>query len=346
MKQSIQISYLVPEQKTAWDDFVLQTPSASLYHLFSWKKLMERTFPHQTCYLCAEKEDQIVGVLPLVYVKSLIFGRFLVSMPFVNYGGIVAENNDVRTKLLDAAIELAGKHRMALELRHAESYELGLTRNQCKVSMILDLPESPDELWTSFRSKLRSQIKKPMKEGFEAHFGSKELLDDFYHVFAVNMRDLGSPVHGKKLFRNILDLFPNRAVICVVYAREVPVASGFLIGFRGRLEIPWASSLRSYNRFAPNMLLYWKTLEYACEHGFRKFDFGRSTPNGGTYRFKAQWGAEPKQLYWDCWAKNQGMTEAGNRISPAMARMVAVWKRLPVGLSKIMGPMVRKNIIA
>jgi len=337
----------MPEKNQAWDDFVLHSPSTSLYHLSTWKELQERTFRHPTYYLYVEDNHHIVGVLPLVYVKSMIFGKSLVSMPFVNYGGIVAENDAARKKLLGAAIDIVKKNRMGqLELRHQEPYALGLARSQSKVSMILDLPESSDKLWATFKSKLRSQIRKPMKEGFETRFGGREMVKDFYQVFAVNMRDLGSPVHGKKFFNNIMDLFPERTRICVVYSDATPIAAGFLIGYREQLEIPWASAIRTYNRSAPNMLLYWKVLEYACDHGFKKFDFGRSTLDTGTYRFKAQWGARPKQLYWDYWSHNPDNLKPVNHTSPGLARMVALWKKLPVGLTRLIGPAVRKNITA
>ncbi len=330
-----------------WDDFVMHSRQASLYHLSGWQKLIQETFHHPTYYLYAEENHQIVGILPLVYVKSMIFGKALVSMPFLNYGGIVAKTDGARKKLLGAAIDMVREnHVRQLELRHEEPYSLGLVQNLSKVSMILDLPETSDALWASFKSKLRSQIRKPMKEGFETRFGGREMVRDFYHVFAVNMRDLGSPVHGKKFFNNIMDLFPEQTRICVVYSAETPIAAGFLIGYRDKLEIPWASAIRTYNRSAPNMLLYWKILEYACDHGFRKFDFGRSTLDAGTYRFKAQWGAKPKQLYWDYWPRNPGKLKPVNQTSPGLARMVELWKKLPVGLTKLIGPMVRKNIAA
>lgn len=335
------------EKYRAWDDFVLQSPSASLYHLSTWKDLQEKTFRHPTYYLYAEQDHHIVGVLPLVYVKSMIFGKTLVSMPFVNYGGIAAENDSARKQLLNAAIDIVKENHMGqLELRHQEPCTLGLNRDQSKVSMLLDLPDSSGKLWSFFKSKLRSQVRKPIKAGFETRFGGNEMVKDFYQVFAVNMRDLGSPVHGPKLFYNIMEFFPEQAKICVVYDHATPISAGFLIGHCDRLEIPWASSLRSYNRSAPNMLLYWKVLEYACDHGFKKFDFGRSTRNAGTYRFKAQWGAKPQQLYWDYWSYNSDKRKPVNHTSPGLARMVALWQKLPVGLTKLIGPMIRKNIAA
>ena len=145
--------------------------------------------------------------------------------------------------------------------------------------MILDLPESSEALWSSFKSKLRSQIRKPRKEGLTFRMGSSELIDSFYQVFSRNMKDLGSPVHAKKWFQAVLDYFGERAHVGIVYREDLPMASGIVLDCRQTVSIPWASTLREYNSLSPNMLLYWGFLEYACSSGFKTFDFGRSTPD-------------------------------------------------------------------
>ena len=157
--------------------------------------------------------------------------------------------------------------------------------------MILTLPKSSKELLDGLKSKLRSQIRRPVKAGFTVEVGKSELIDDFYAVFLSNMRDLGSPVHSKRLFMNIFDEFHDKANIFVVRNNGEPLAGSMTIGFQGTLYNPWASSLRRYSKYSPNMLLYWKMLEFACDNGFDVFDFGRSSVDEGTYKFKKQWGA-------------------------------------------------------
>ena len=172
------------------------------------------------------------------------------------------------------------------------------TTKSHKVRMLLELPESSELLMNAFKSKLRSQIKKPLKEGLKAKIGGLELFHDFYKVFSVNMRDLGSPLHSKRLIHHVLEEFPEKARIVLIHKDNKPVACSVIVGFRDTLENPWASSLNNYSRMAPNMLLYWTMLEYACDNGYNKFDFGRSTPDEGTYKFKEQWGAKPTPLHW------------------------------------------------
>jgi FemAB-related protein (PEP-CTERM system-associated) len=214
-----------------------------------------------------------------------------------------------------------------------------------KVAMQLGLPQHPDELWKTFHAKLRSQIRRPEKEGMFVKSGMDDELDSFYAVFSENMRDLGTPVYSMEFFKNILTMFPESARIFTVYTREGdPAASGFLVGFKQKIEIPWASSLRRYNHYSPNMLLYWSALKFACESGYRLFDFGRSTLGEGTYYFKAQWGAKPVQLYWHYWMKTGERLPQINPQNPKYQMAIKIWRNLPVRLTRLIGPTIVRNI--
>lgn len=210
--------------------------------------------------------------------------------------------------------------------------------------MVLDIHENSELLMKSFASKLRSQIRKPIKEGLIAKIGGVELVDDFYHVFAENMRDLGSPVHSKKFIAETLKAFPKTANVFVVYGNQKPLAGSVAIGFKDTLSNPWASSLRRYSHLAPNMLLYWSMLEFACQQGYKRFDFGRSTPGEGTYKFKEQWGAKPEPLYWYRLSKSGDQSWGSQPDKNKMSKAIEYWKKLPVPLTKIIGPRIRKYI--
>jgi FemAB-related protein (PEP-CTERM system-associated) len=174
--------------------------------------------------------------------------------------------------------------------------------------------------------------------------GAADILKDFYDVFSRNMRDLGTPVCGPEFFAEILRAFPANSRIGVVYLNKEPVAGGFLYGFRQVLEIPWASSDRRYNRLAPNMLLYRSVLEYACHEGYRVFDFGRSTPDSGTYRFKEQWGARPVQLNWHYWLSNGGPLPDLSPSNEKFRWAIFLWQRLPLFVAQCLGPAVIRHI--
>ena len=210
--------------------------------------------------------------------------------------------------------------------------------------MVLRLPETERQLDDQLGTKVRAQCKKTEPFGPEIRFGRLALLDDFYWVFAINMRDLGTPVYSKRWFREILSHPEVTATIAVVYVRGKPVSTGFLVGHNGMLEIPWASTVKSANAMDTNMWMYRKILDFAIREGYDFFDFGRSTRDAGTYRFKKQWGAQPYEHYW-YYVLPEGSAVPGlNPDNPKYRMMINIWKRLPVWVTKLIGPPVVKSI--
>ncbi len=334
------------EDRLGWDGFVRNHECGAGYHLYSWKRVINEVFGHDTIYLMGRNESrEIVCVAPLVTLSSPLFGRFLISIPFLNYGGILATNQDARASLETCIEEIAtSKEVDHVELRQQEIVETSWVRSERKVSMRLSLPSTYDDLQKQFSSKLRSQVRRAQKEGMTARVGGSECLDEFYRVFSRCMRDLGTPVYAKGFFAKILEVFPKEARICVVSHGETPVAAGFLYGFRSSLEIPWAASDKRFNKLAPNMLLYGTVLEYACRQGFQVFDFGRSSPDSGTYRFKEQWGAQPHQLYWYYWMKGGRPVPQLNPQNPKYALAIRLWQNLPVAVANLLGPHIVKHL--
>jgi FemAB-related protein (PEP-CTERM system-associated) len=343
-KGGISVSLLTSEQD-AWNGYVAGNPAASLYHRAEWQSLIKKTFGHESYFFLARGPDgDIAGVLPLVRLKSRLFGDFLVSMPYFNYGGAIADEKFIEDMLMQAANE----HAATLGVSHIEYRDdiprKGLPVRSNKVNMILPLPRDEETLWTGFSSKLRSQIRRPQREALETLYGSEEHLDDFYAVFSRNMRDLGTPVYAKAFFRNILQCFPRESRILVVRMKGRPVAAGFLIGHRDRLEIPWASSAREVNPLGVNMFFYWKVLQYAVDKHYHYFDFGRSSTDSGTYRFKEQWGAQPKQLYWHYHLNEHCELPSLNPDNPKYLLAINIWKRLPLILTNRLGPLIVRNL--
>lgn len=335
------------KDKTQWNRYVMGADASSCYHLIGWKDVIEKSLGNKTYYLLAEDSNNtIIGILPLVHLKSVLFGNYMVSIPYFNYGGVCGDSDEICGQLFNKAVNIAQEQDTRhIEFRHTHHINNMFKEKTSKVSMRLELPSESEQLLKSLPSKLRSQIRRPTKEGMYSKIGKEEELDSFYTVFSINMRDLGTPVYSKEFFRDILTTFPDAASICTVYAKDGnPAASGFLIGFKEMLEIPWASSLRRYNRQSPNMLLYWESLKFACENGYKQFDFGRSTPGEGTYKFKKQWGAKPLQLYWHYWLKNGRAMPELNPHNPKYKMAINIWQNLPVWLTKIIGPTIVKNL--
>ena len=330
----------------AWNTYVQRHPDSDFYHVYEWRYIIEQVFSHKTFYLISTSGSGTVnGILPLVMMKSALFGNFMVSLPYLNYAGILADDIAIGRNLLAEAVTIARAQKLHhIELRHREEKQINLQAKTAKVSLILDLPGNADALMQGFKSKLRSQIRKPEKEGLTAVIGGIEQADNFYYVFSRNMRYLGTPVYDKHFFGAILAAFPNSARICTVFKENMPVASGFLVSYKDTVEMPWASSLREYNHLSPNMMLYWNVLSYAADNGFKKFDFGRSTPNEGTYQFKMQWGARPVQLFWHYWLSQGNALPEINPHNPKYRLFINIWQRLPLWVTNAVGPKIVRNI--
>ena len=341
---SVELSEGEPDER--WDAFVTTCPRASVYHFRVWQKIIQGVFGQKAYFLSAASgAGDLVGVLPLIRLRSRIFGDYMVSMPYVNYGGAVGTDASVERALVTRACELATDIGTThIEFRDTSPWRGDWCTRTDKVAMILALPRSAEDLWSALGSKVRAQIKRPQREGAEVERGGGELLEEFYAVFARNMRDLGTPVYAKEFFGAILDAFPGSSAIVLTRLKGKPVAAGFLLGFRKRLEIPWASSLREYNRMGVNMLLYWEALKHAIETGYDAFDFGRSSENSGTYRFKRQWGAEPEQLYWHYWLRQGTSLPALTPTNPKYRLAVRAWQRLPLFLANRIGRSIVKNL--
>jgi serine/alanine adding enzyme len=332
--------------RTVWDAYVHSNPSAANYHRYGWRNVIENSFGHQCHYLAAKDgAGGIVGILPLVFMKSRLFGRFLVSLPFFNYGGLLCDTQEIGDALLAEAgalrKELGAEH---VELRHTIPWPSDLPAKQHKVCMALELAGDAEAQWKGFNAKLRNQVRKAEKSGCSATTGGQELLSDFYTVFVRNMRDLGTPVYAQKFFAEVLAAFPGDSRIIAVHLAGKPVAGGLITWFRDTVEIPWASSIRDYNPLCPNNLLYWTALQYAFEIGCTRFDFGRSTPGEGTCRFKEQWGAKPIQLSWQYVLPEGALLPELNNKNPKFEMAIRLWQKLPLQVTKVLGPHIVKCI--
>jgi FemAB-related protein (PEP-CTERM system-associated) len=312
----------------------------------NWLPVLERGLRQEVYCLEAVENGQTCGTLSLAYVRSLLFGRFLVSLPYVNYGGAVADDPAAAAALIGRAVELADELKVRyLELRHEWAYEHPSLnqRMTSKMHMRLALPARVGELWDQLPAKVRNQVRKGQKNDLSVSWGGQELLPDFYAVFSHNMRDLGTPVFGRKLFQSALERFPDRAELCVVRAGRRAVAAALLLHGWGISEVPSASSLRRYNPTNANMLLYWHLLQRAVERGQEVFDFGRSSQESSTYRFKKQWGASPCPAEWQYYVR-QGSCGDMRPENPRYGRLIRLWRWLPVRLTCWLGPLIVRGI--
>lgn len=357
----IVISRYQKTDKILWDKYVLNHPNAVSYHLSAWKESIEKSYGFKSHYLLAKikkknQKDTVKGIFPLFHHRLPFSKGNLISLPFCDCAGLLSDSEHVEAKLLKEAFHIAnqkGIKIISIRSSHPSTQiDEDETINKNKVRMLLTLAGKSDSLMKSFKSKLRSQVKKSFRDGLLAKVGGHELLDSFYPLFAENMRDLGSPVHSRRLFEAVLESFGKRSRLVVVSLRDkTPAAGGIILCHPNQISVPWASSLRRFNRLNPNMLLYWTFLEFASDNGFPIFDFGRSTPGEGTYRFKRQWGATPSPLHWyrfkhDKYSDTFTFRPSREQIGNSKSRMIteSVIQKLPVSMATMSGHFFRKYI--
>lgn len=320
-----------------WDAFVEREPAGTHFHRFGWRDVMRSTLGHETAYLGAWQGTRLTAVLPLVRVRSRLFGHFLVSMPFLNYGGPIGHPEGIRA-LAGEAVRWAGSSAVRLlELRSGVELPLDLPVSHRKVTVILDLPADGNHLMKGFPAKLRSQVRRPDKEGVTYAFGPDQ-VEPFFEVFSRHMRDLGTPTQGLALFRAIRSAFPGTAWFGCAWLGGHPIAAGAGFRWGGEFEMTWASALAEHNRTSANMGLYHAFMLRAISDGCTRFNFGRCTPGSGTHRFKLQWGGREEALWWYQHSPSGRLEATPSPDHGRYAWAPRLWRRLPLPIATALGP--------
>ncbi|MBI4605069.1 MAG: FemAB family PEP-CTERM system-associated protein [Planctomycetes bacterium] len=330
------------EDREAWDRFVASQPEAGLGHLFGWKAVTERAYGKRAFFLAAVQGERWVGVLPLVHMKGPLAGNRLVSLPFLDAAGVLAASPPAAEALWRATLDLAREAgAKGIDLRALAPHGTP----QDRATLLLRLPAGSEALWKSFSPKVRNQVRKSEKEGLRTEPAGRERLGEFYGVFARNMRDLGSPVHSLRFLQETFEAFGPKAKLYLTSDAAGRVVGGAVaLTFRSVRSVPWASSLREAFPSCPNHSLYWRILADTAEERLELFDFGRSHAGGGTYRFKTQWGTEPRPLLWSSYDSSGGQLPPKVYRPAEHPRLTWLWSRLPVWLATRLGPLVRRNL--
>ncbi|MBM0106218.1 FemAB family PEP-CTERM system-associated protein [Steroidobacter sp. S1-65] len=335
-------------ERAEWDGYLARCPSASFYHLYDWKEVNSAALGHRSFYLVARRGEVVTGVLPLTLVSSLLFGRILCSLPFVNFGGPCADDIDSHRALLHAAIAKADELRVDyLELRSPQTLPVDLPVSLHKISMTIGLNADPDVLWNAFTSKHRNNIKRAYKHGLAVRKGGQDLLPVFYEMMEQSWRNLGTPLYRRDYFERILRTFPEHTAIFLCHRNDEPVAVTFNGYFNGTVEGMWAGGGALARQLDANFVLYWEMIRDACLRGCHSFHLGRSTAASGAEDFKRRWNSESQQLHWYYHRPGQPASAALpalNVSNPKYRLAIAAWQRLPLAVTRQLGPPIARLI--
>jgi FemAB-related protein (PEP-CTERM system-associated) len=341
---SIEVSIL-ENPDPACNAFVKQMPNSKISHLPAWSFAVAESMGLKSFYLTARDGTEIVGILPLAQVRSRLFGNRMISQAFSNYGGLLADSLQAQETLFNRAAELATKLNCeSIEFRNIEALPYNLEMRTGKICMHLPLCPDPDEMWKAFDCKVRNQVRKAEKSGITVVSGGLELLNEFYRIYTIRMRQLGTPCYPRKLMYKIMQTFPDNCRIFTAQLNKLTIGVAFTVWFEGFVEIPWAATLVEYNKLCPNNLLYWDIIKYFCINGAKWFDFGRCTVNGPTYNFKKEWAAKPVELYYQYWLAPNTKYNILSPDNSRYAKKVEIWKRLPLWATRLIGPYISRQL--
>jgi FemAB-related protein (PEP-CTERM system-associated) len=327
-----------------WDAFVRSTPGGSPFHLLAWKRTVETTFRHRPHYLMAVRGGGLEGVLPLFEVRGLLGGRALVSVPYGVYGGICASGVAARVALVEAARQLAVRIRANyVELRHRAGQELDLPTKSLYVTFSRPIAKSEEANLNAIPRKQRRMTRQGAKHGLHAEFGLQH-LDRFYNIYAHSVHSLGSPVFPRGLFHAIRREFGRDCELLTIW-KDAALVSGVLTLLFEDQVLPYYGGARQESlAFAVNDFMYWELLCHAAKAGYRTFDFGRSREGTGAYNFKRHWGFEPVPLPYQYVLLDGSRMPDLSPSNPKMQYAVEAWKRMPLPLTKLVGPLVTRYL--
>jgi FemAB-related protein (PEP-CTERM system-associated) len=327
-----------------WDAFVRTSPEGTPFHLTPWKRAVEDAFGHRAHYLMATESGRITGVLPLFEVKGLTGGRGLISVPYAVYGGVCATDLEARRVLVDAASRLARERGAAyIELRQRHDLGLGLPTKSLYVGFSRPLAATEEENLLAIPRKQRRMTRQGARHGLRAEIG-RDHFDRFYAIYAHSLHHLGSPVFPRALLRGVFDHFGKECDLLSVWRGDEMVAGVITLYYEDQVVPYYGGALRHAFAYAVNDFMYWELMCHGAARGYRVFDFGRSREGTGPYHFKRHWGFEPVPLpYQYVMLRGQALPNLSPS-NPRFALAASVWKRLPLPITRVVGPVVTRYL--
>jgi len=343
--KSILIKQLASSESAQWDSYVKSHPQGSFFHLSGWQQVISKSFHHDCHFLYAELDGNIAGVLPLVEVKSKLFGHALISTPFCVYGGAIANSSEIVRQLEQEACQLAEKLSVDyLELRYQEKQDSSLLLKQAHSTFGCELPEDNGQILAAIKKKQRAVIRHSLKNELSFSLASgKTNLKDFYHLLSTSYRNLGTPIFSKSYFENLVSVFGDDADIAVIKSKDGQLSSAVMNFYFNEQVLPYYGGGNDSARGLKSAdFMYYQVMCNASERGYRWYDFGRSKNDSGPYKYKKNWGMEPKSLYYYYHLVNAEELPNLSPNNPKYKLFIQLWQKLPLKVSQIVGPFLSK----
>ena len=327
------------------EGFVAET-GASLFHRPAWLAAVEAGTGQRAAGLVCERLGVVTGWLPLTEVRSALFGKALVSSGFGVGGGILAEGPEVARTLAAAAENhtVAGGF-SGVELRGGPIPEHWQAWDDKHCGFIRPLAANDEAELTAIPRKARAEVRKGLGFGHRITIGREARdLAAHYACYAESVRNLGTPVFPRSLFRAMLEAFRDSSDILTVWQGDKPLASVLSFYHAGAVMPFWGGGVYAARAARANEVMYYELMLHARRQGCTQFDFGRSKTGSGPFAFKKNWGFAPEPLTYGAWtapgqpARNIDPTDA------SYSRKIELWKKLPLPLANTLGPWIARGL--
>lgn len=334
-----------PPDEAAWEGFVFANVGTTFFHRAGWRRVIESSLGHRAHYRCAWRGDTLVGILPLIEVKSRLFGHALVSLAFGVAGGIAAVDDAAVAALAEDAARLGDSLGVDfVELRHETPRDIGwIAKPELYFTFRRALTRDDAANLKAIPRKKRADLRKAIdNKSLTAETGIDPKT--FYRIYAESLRNLGTPVLPRRFYAAIVEEFGNAVELSTINGPAGPVAALMTYFFKN-IAMPYyggatpaARPLHAYD------LLYWRLMGRAIERGCTAFDFGRSKRGTGAFDYKTYWGFEPTPLHYQFHLVRQQSLPEINPLNPKYRLMVDSWKKLPLAVANTLGPPIARQI--
>jgi FemAB-related protein (PEP-CTERM system-associated) len=340
-----QVELLDGRHTRSVDRYVMEHPAGTPFHETRWSDSVRTSFGFETRTLVAWAGEEVRGVLPLNLVAAPITGRRLVSVPYGVYGGILASDPEAIGALDEGACTLA----RSLGVRYIETRYLGQGPTKHPSVALYEtyrkeLPEDADGVLATIPRKARAEVRKCRKKFGAKLVEGEQLFDEFYELYCLNKRGLGSPVFRKSYFRRLIDLYGPRAVLHGIEADGRLMLVVLSLASNGVLYPYYSGSLPEAGRHGASNAMYAGLMEWAVEHDFHTFDFGRSRAGSGPASFKQHMGFEPQPLDYQFFFPFGGRPPRINPDNPSMKLPQKILRNLPMWAARMVGHSVMRHV--
>ncbi len=342
----VEICQLADSEMALWNQYVDQSSDSTFFHLAQWKTIFDKVLGHRSYYLMAKMNDQVVGVFPLVQVKSKLFGNALISVPFGVYGGAIADDESIFAALSERAVTLAHELNVDyVEVREQHESAHGDTDWQKKdlyVTFQKELFDTEEENFKAIPRKQRAVVRKAIDYGLTSEWDNN--AERFYAMYSESVRNLGTPVLSKKYYQALLDVFGDQCRVLTILDKGEPVSSVLNFYFKDQVLPFYGGGPARARACKANDFMYWELMRLSVAQGIKVFDFGRSKDGAGSYRFKKHWGFTPEPLHYRFHLINAKSMPDLSPVNPKYQMAIKTWQKLPLPVTHMIGPIIARNL--